>query len=301
MIKISYFTTIKNELAEIQKLLPFIQKYKKPDDEIVILMDIPHNIEVENFLKTQDIQLCEHPLNDDFAQFKNYGTSKCKNDYIFNLDADEMPPNYLLENISDIIEQNNYPELIYVPRINKIIGCNDNNLHKFGEIYKWNINDKNWINFPDYQSRIWKNDKRIFWKSKVHETLVGNKSFIRLPILPEVIDHVSFLHVKDISKQIKQNNKYRKIINIEVKESLKDGKVTDLRTSVDARKLIIDSVKFDFLHLYMKFGKSEDEAEKYIVDMVSKRIDTESERIMYENLLEFYDQVENLLINELFD
>ena len=57
-------------------------------------MDDPHDIKVENYLKTQDIQLFTHPLNNDFSQFKNYGTSKCKNDYIFNLDVDEFPSQY---------------------------------------------------------------------------------------------------------------------------------------------------------------------------------------------------------------
>ena len=35
----------------------------------------------------------------------------------------------------------------------------------------WNVNDKGWVNWPDYQWRIWKNKPKIKWKNKVHEVL----------------------------------------------------------------------------------------------------------------------------------
>jgi predicted RecA/RadA family phage recombinase len=45
----------------------------------------------------------------------------------------------------------------------------------------WNMNEEGYINFPDYQARIIKNNKKIFWKNKVHEVLYGNKNFTEVP------------------------------------------------------------------------------------------------------------------------
>lgn len=208
MIKLSYFITIKTELLEIKKLLPFIQKYQRPDDEIVILMDIPHNVEVENFLKTQDVQLFDHPLKNDFAQFKNYGTSKCKNDWIFNLDADEFPPEYLLKNIHTIIE-NNDVEVIWIPRINTVEGLTLEWAQRFG--YK--LDDDGWVNWPDPQQRMYKNDyPRIKWQNPVHERIIGFKTFSVLPTEKETAPHLAIVHPKTFDRQLEQNKKYAQIM-----------------------------------------------------------------------------------------
>ena len=59
-------------------------------------------------------------------------------------------------------------------------------------------------NFPDYQQRIYKNDKNIKWINKVHEILQGFDKFGTLP--PD--DPYCLIHAKDIKRQEKQNNYY---------------------------------------------------------------------------------------------
>ena len=45
------------------------------------------------------IQVIEFPLNKDFASFKNNLKDHCSGDYIFQIDADEYPDEYLMDTI----------------------------------------------------------------------------------------------------------------------------------------------------------------------------------------------------------
>ena len=60
---------------------------------------------------------------------------------------------------------------------------------------------------PDYQWRIYRNDKSIRWKNKVHEVLDGYKQFAPLPDQ----DEFCLLHPKTIERQEKQNQFYNTI------------------------------------------------------------------------------------------
>ena len=66
------------------------------------------------------------------------------------------------------------------------------------------MNDKGWVNFPDYQWRIWKNNKKINWINKVHERLDGFNEYTTLPPSEEYC----LFHPKDIKRQEKQNQFY---------------------------------------------------------------------------------------------
>ena len=68
----------------------------------------------------------------------------------------------------------------------------------------WKVNEKGWINFPDYQGRIWRNRPNIIWEKPVHEQLVGYKEHTYLPAEEEFC----FYHPKDIGRQEKQNEFY---------------------------------------------------------------------------------------------
>jgi hypothetical protein len=47
-----------------------------------------------------------------------------------------------------------------------------NHILKWG----WRVNEKGWVNYPDYQQRIFKNIDRIKWVNKVHERIVGART-----------------------------------------------------------------------------------------------------------------------------
>ena len=108
---ISYAITTHNETEEINKLLEFLIHNKDEEDEIVILDDFSDEKTQEVFtsriaqygdLKT--IKIEQRKLNKNFAEQKNYLTSMCSGDYIFNIDADEIPHPILVSQIKQILE-----------------------------------------------------------------------------------------------------------------------------------------------------------------------------------------------------
>ena len=208
-MKISYAITVCNEFLEIQKLVPFLLKNKRPQDEIVILFDQKNgDTELLSYLlkfnKLPNVQTWRGlDFKGHFANWKNQLTEYCEGDYIFQIDADELPNELLIQNLPVILESNPDNEVYLVPRVNTVEGLTSEHISK----WRWNVNDKGWVNWPDYQWRIWKNKPEIQWKNKVHEVLDGHKSHAPLPAQEEF----ALYHPKDIKKQEKQNEYYEKL------------------------------------------------------------------------------------------
>ena len=204
-MKISYAITVCNEIVEIQKLIPWLLESKRPEDEIVILYDSKGGIEpVEEYLRAKSVnaEFMWHSgkFEGHFADWKNKLTSFCTGDYIFQIDADEIPNEVLIKNLPAILEANVNNEVYYVPRVNTVAGLTQQHIDK----WRWRVDDKGWINWPDYQMRIWKNIPEIKWRNKVHEVLEGHKNFSALPAQEEL----SLYHPKDIKRQERQNAYY---------------------------------------------------------------------------------------------
>jgi hypothetical protein len=209
-MKISYGITVKDEIVEIQRLLTFLLKNKRQQDEIVILFDnINGSPSVEDYLRANSInddcgfKWYPYPFNGHFADLKNYLSSWCTGDYIFQIDADEIPNEELIKQLPDVLENNSNIEVFLVPRINTVEGLTQEHIQKWG----WNLNENQWVNWPDYQWRIYKNTSEIKWINKVHEKLDGFKTYTTLP------DDKTFtlFHPKTIERQEKQNNFYDKL------------------------------------------------------------------------------------------
>jgi hypothetical protein len=77
-------------------------------------------------------------------------------------------------------------------------------------VYEWGwvVNEKGWLNYPDWQGRIFKNRPNIRWEKPVHEQIIGFQTYAHLPMEQKY----SIVHPKDIDRQIKQNNKYKEIM-----------------------------------------------------------------------------------------
>ena len=158
-MKLSYAITTHNEYEEINELLGILIHNMDPKDEIVILDDYSDERTQEVFTSWNaqyghniDIKVEQRKLNKDFAAQKNYLNSMCSGDYIFNIDADEIPHDALLNQIKTILEMNEV-DLIWVPRINTVDGITDEHIQKWG----WKVTEKGWINYPDYQARVYRN------------------------------------------------------------------------------------------------------------------------------------------------
>jgi hypothetical protein len=205
-MKISYAITCCNEFLEIQKLIPLLLDNKRQQDEIVILFDekngdpelLSYLLKFNKLPKVQTWRSSE--FEGHFANWKNKLTSYCEGDWIFQIDADELPNEYLLQELPGILEGNQQVDIIKVPRINTVSGLTQGHIQKWG----WNVNDKGWVNFPDPQWRIYRNKPSIKWRNKVHEVLEGYKTESHLPSDEEWC----LYHPKDIKRQEKQNEYY---------------------------------------------------------------------------------------------
>lgn len=205
-MKISYAVTVCNELAEISNLLPFLMDNKRGKDEVVVFFDSCNGTkQVEDYLRSSSqatyakFRWMAYHFDGHFAHMKNALTEACLGDYIFQIDADEMVSKEFMEMLPEILETNQV-DVLRVPRINTVKGLTTEHVRKWG----WSLNDKGWVNFPDYQWRIYKRTPTIKWKNKVHEVLEGYQIMANLPALEEYC----LLHHKDIARQERQNQLY---------------------------------------------------------------------------------------------
>jgi hypothetical protein len=207
MINITYAITVCNELEEITKLIDFLNNRIDKDDEILIQYDEDSATEpIKNYLKiisqlhNTNIKVIGFPLNKDFASYKNNLKNHAKGMFIFQIDADEIPSEYLMENIKDILDYNKDVDLFFVPRVNTVAGLTTEHIKK----WNWQVNDLGWVNFPDYQTRLYRRTSEIEWQGKVHERIIGYNT---LSVLPAE-EQYSLYHPKKIDRQEKQNAYY---------------------------------------------------------------------------------------------
>lgn len=208
-MKISYAIPVCNERKEIERLVSFLSQHKRKEDEIVVSFDdVNGTKEVEYYLDSQDIAFNKGPIRwfkqsfeGNFAAHKNFLTDCCEGDWIFQIDADEVPYDpFLIQNIHTVLQDNPNTELYLVPRINTVEGLTQEHIQKWG----WKVNEKGWVNFPDSQTRIYQKSPKIKWAGKVHETITGHQTFASLPNTPEWCLH----HPKEIKRQEAQNKFY---------------------------------------------------------------------------------------------
>jgi len=204
-MKLSYAITACNEHEEIIRLVTQLLNYKGENSEIVVLLDTPKSpTEMLEYLELQAnadyITLIESEFDNDFAHWKNFLNSNCKGEWIFQLDADEYLDPNLIVNLEDILENNIDKDLIVVPRINTVEGLTEEHVQKWG----WRVDEKGWVNFPDVQTRIYKNKETIGWAGKVHERIGGFESYTAFPS----DEMYCIKHPKTIQRQEKQNNYY---------------------------------------------------------------------------------------------
>jgi glycosyltransferase involved in cell wall biosynthesis len=199
MANISFAITACNEHIELDRLLKQLTKNIKSKDEIVVQLDITATQEVKDVVSKYRLINYIHPLNKDFATFKNNLKNICTNEWIFFIDADEYLSDDLLFNIHEILDANKgIVDVIAVPRINTVDGLTRDHIDK----WRWFVDEKGYVNYPDYQTRICANKESINWINKVHERLSGWKTIANLPYGYDLV------HPKTIDRQEKQNNFY---------------------------------------------------------------------------------------------
>jgi glycosyltransferase involved in cell wall biosynthesis len=207
MINISFAITVCNEAYELDRLLGKLAECTIDGDEIIIQVDndksTPEVLEViSRFDNRSNYDLIKviGNLNNDFAAFKNNIKSKCTKDYIFFIDADEEVSETQVDVIRQVLGLNPTIECFLVPRINTVEGLTQEHINKWG----WRVDERGWVNFPDYQYRLCINKPEIVWVGAVHERLTGFANVVPLPAEGDY----ALGHHKNIIKQEQQNNFY---------------------------------------------------------------------------------------------
>src|SRR4030042_3288293 len=124
----------------------------------------------------------------DFAAWHNQGKKKASGEWIFKLDADERITPELKKEIQRGIKDKQF-NAYAVPRQNILLG----KAMKFGGWY------------PDYQIRLFKKDKLITWKGKLHANPVfeGDLGYLKQSLI-----HVTH---RDLSSMVEKSKEWSKI------------------------------------------------------------------------------------------
>ena len=206
---ISYGITVHKEAEELKRLLDVLYKNIDDNDEIVVCVDGEDDavrFELDIYSKkfyddSRVMKVYQRELNKDFASQKNSVIENSIGDYVFHIDADEYPHETLLAQLKQILEINDV-DLLWIPRVNTIEGMEEHHIQKWG----WRVTENKWVNYPDYQARVFRNNDKIKWERPLHEVIRGYKTYAHLPPYEEL----SLYHPKTIEKQEKQNMFYNK-------------------------------------------------------------------------------------------
>lgn len=200
---VSYGICVCNEYRELKNLLIFLRETRNPvDTEIVCLVDSSKDNKLVRTVLSSfpEVKVIEREFKNDFADHKNYLNSQCEGDVIFNIDADEMPQEMLIKLVENAAKMEDF-DVLYVPRINICPGYTE----KFIKKHNFNVNNVGWINWPDYQGRVFK--KGTLWEGIVHEKPNG-QNIKNLPADPTI----ALWHIKDTDRQNKQNEYYKDLM-----------------------------------------------------------------------------------------
>ena len=203
-MKLSYGLTVCNEHKEINSLINYLLERIDEEDEIVVVYD-QNRVTNEVLSVLNQHKVLSYPFNfqQNFLENKNFMNSKCTGEYIFQIDADEIPEDFLVRNLKTVLISNQV-DLLITPRKNLVPGLTQDHIKR----WNWKVTQQGWVNWPDAQKRIYKNTPNIKWSGhQIHGMVEGYKTFAALPFEEEW----SIIHNKTLERQEKQNDRYNQI------------------------------------------------------------------------------------------
>ena len=139
-----------------------------------------------------------------YGQQKNFALSKCSQEWVFWLDADEQIDEQLAGQISKAIQSDD----THFFTINR----------KTQFVNKW-IHHGGW--YPDYIIRLFKRDKGKFSEPKVHEKIVDLEG--NVPDFKTLQGHLLHYSFPTIQSQINTNSKYAALGAVQLLERMPGG------------------------------------------------------------------------------
>ena len=197
-MKITYSIQVCNESRELFSLLSFLKKSIDWDggDEIDVVVDKDNKTDkvdlVLGYFK-DDINVYEREF-DNFCNLGKYHTEVAKGDWIFYIDADEMPQYHLIDDIKRIINDSQ-ADIVYIPRINIHPGSTKEWLKEMN----FQENQVGFINWPDMQGRLYRKCDEITWSDELHTKLTGPDTLRTVALQPNA--SFALWHIKSMEKQ----------------------------------------------------------------------------------------------------
>ena len=122
---ISYVILTKNEGKQLKPLFKLLSKYMA-NNECIILDDFSDDLETQKILEElrqkKSFSIYQSKLAGDYSAHRNSVFEFCKGEYIVSIDGDEIPSEFLLRNLPEVLKANPEIELYWVPRINNFTG-----------------------------------------------------------------------------------------------------------------------------------------------------------------------------------
>lgn len=184
---VSFAILTHNETETLSRLLGSLADV--PGTEVRIVDDFsepPTLAIIDGFVRRYaNIHLYQRALRKNFAAQRNFIAGKCLGRYIGRIDADETLPRYLIENLEKIVEDleaGGFDAAMF-PRINLLGEEADESFRKeFVAAYdRFELNEKGWLNFPDYQIKLYRNTPSLKFRYIVHEILQGANRIYEFP------------------------------------------------------------------------------------------------------------------------
>jgi glycosyltransferase involved in cell wall biosynthesis len=203
-IRLTYGLTVCHEADELERLLKVLLPHCAATDELLVLQDITRpDARVGAVLDRyrHRIRVRQARLAGDFATFKNQLIAHASGTYLFQIDADEVPAETLLRTLKKTLVRYRKADCFALPRVNRVEGLTPDWVAR----WNWTLDAAGRVNFPDYQLRLFRLNRGIHWKNRVHEELTG---FERCQYLPADDETFCLYHPKDIERQKRQNALY---------------------------------------------------------------------------------------------
>ena len=193
-MKLTYTIQVCNESRELFSLLNLLTRTIDDEDYIDVVVDSGNTTEkvslvLEHF--KDRITVYERPF-DNFKTNADFHIEKANGEYVFYIDADELPQESLIKIVKRVIEETG-SEIIAVPRINIHPDITESEAEEFG----FNVNEVGFINWPDYQLRIHKKCDYINWTDELHTKLTGSEKMSGIKAVP----YLALWHIKSMDKQ----------------------------------------------------------------------------------------------------
>lgn len=163
-IKLSVVISAYNEEKRIREVLEAVTFAEE-----IIFIDNESTDSTKKIAQEYTKKIFSRPNFQMLNKNKNFGFSKASNEWILNLDADEIVTQELQDEIISVISKSNDVEGYSIPRKNIILG-------------KW-MAHTGW--YPDYQPRLFKKGKGKFAEEQVHEKIVleGKTENLKNPMI----------------------------------------------------------------------------------------------------------------------